>query len=289
MSEATLVTAWGRGRDVLKAAGVDQPVMDARLLLEEAAGVKRIDIVTDPYRVVAPDRMQAFEGLLARRGAREPMSQILGRKGFWKIDLAVNRNVLTPRPETELIVEAVLDRFGEADAFTILDLGVGSGAILLAILAARPLATGVGVDLSDAALEVAKANARALGLEGRAAFRAGSWGEGLTGPFDVVVSNPPYIPHADIPTLEPEVALFEPWIALDGGDDGLQAYRALAPDAARLLAEGGFVVVEQGTGQAHDVAAIFANHGLRASRLINDLGGHGRVWTFGREKNETGQ
>lgn len=289
MTQATtLVSAWGRGRDALKLAGVEQPVLDARLLLEAAAEVRRVDIVTDPHRELTAEAVAAYEALIARRLAREPVSHILGRKGFWTIELAVSQAVLTPRPETELVVEAVLGRYPEHSVFTVLDLGTGSGAILLAILAARPLARGVGVDVSPEALAIARANADLLGLSDRAEFRHGSWGEGLEGAFDAIVSNPPYIRSHEIAGLAPEVAHYEPRLALDGGADGLDAYRELASDVARLLAPGGIAAVEQGAGQAEAVSAIFVAHGLRGGRLIKDLAGHGRVWTFSADDRRFG-
>ena len=278
--ELTLVRAWKSGRERLEAAGLDSPVLDARLLLEAAAGVDRIAIVTDPYRALEPSAVAAFEGFLARRLAREPVSRILGRKGFWTLDLAVTRDVLSPRPETELIVEAVLGATEEAAPLRVLDLGVGSGAILLAILSARPNATGVGVDISEAALAVARANAETHGLVARAEFVHGGWNAGGEGPFDVIVSNPPYIPTDDISGLDPEVAQYDPWLALDGGADGLDAYRALGGEIAARLSPEGVAVLEMGAGQAEDVADVMGQAGLRPVRLIQDLAGHGRVWSL---------
>jgi release factor glutamine methyltransferase len=276
-AEATLVEAWGQARRRLEAVGVDTPVLDARILLEASAGVRRLDIVTDPHRPLSAEQAAAFEAAVARREAREPVSHILGRKGFWTIELAVTPAVLTPRPETELMVEAVLGATQPASAFIILDLGVGSGAILLAVLADRPLAQGVGVDVSRDALAVAEANARALGLSDRVRLQAGDWGEGLTGPFDVIVSNPPYIPAGDIASLSPEVARYDPRLALDGGADGLDAYRAIARQASGLLAADGFLVLEVGAGQAADVTELMRQGGLVVARTLKDLAGHDRT------------
>lgn len=278
---ATLVSAWGRTRDALKTAGVDSPVMDARLLVEAAAGVARLDIVTDPQRPVSDDAMARLAALTARRVAREPLAYILGRKAFWSLNLAVTPAVLTPRPETEAVVEAGLAALGADAPVRVLDLGVGSGAILFAILAERPMAQGIGVDVSDAALAVARANAASLGLGARAQLLSGDWGEGLSGSFDLIVSNPPYIASAEIDGLEPEVR-HEPRGALDGGADGLDAYRRIAPDLARLLAPGGRFALEIGQGQGPDVMALLRAAGLEPDGLRPDLAGIGRVVTGGR-------
>jgi release factor glutamine methyltransferase len=215
---------------------------------------------------------------LARREAREPVSHILGSKGFWKIMLKVTPDVLTPRPDSETILDAVLPRFGESDAFHMLDLGVGSGALLLAILAERPSASGLGVDVSAAALAVARDNAAELGLASRAAFAHGDWTEGLPDhAFDLVVANPPYIATNDIAGLEPEVRDHEPRLALDGGADGLSAYRRLAPEILRVLRADGVFAVEIGAGQARAVESLFAAAGATDLRTVADLAGRERV------------
>lgn len=273
----TLVAAWGKARRRFEAAGLEQPVLDARLLLEEAAGVARLDIVTDPHRPLTAAQAQAYERVAARRAAREPVSHILGRKGFWTLTLTVTPDVLSPRPETELLVEAVLGHAPADAPFTLLDLGTGSGAILLAVLAARPLAMGVGVDISAAALAVAGANAAALGLSSRAHWQRADWAAGLAGAFDVVVANPPYIPTGDLETLSPEVRRFDPILALDGGADGLDAYRALAGVTPGVVAPDGALVLEVGAGQAQAVTALFEAAGFRTERVIKDLAGHART------------
>lgn len=276
MSELTLLAAWQAARRRLEAAGVDQPVNDARALLEAAANVDRTAILTDPYRVLSTAQGQRLEALLARREAREPVAYILGRKGFWTLDLEVGPAVLTPRPETEHVVEAALKLAG-AQA-RVLDLGVGSGAILLAILSERPDATGLGVDVSAAALELAQRNAAALGLAGRASFQQGDWAENLpNGAFDIVVSNPPYIETEIIKALAPEISRYEPRIALDGGADGLDAYRAIAAELPRLLAANGGFALEVGAGQAEAVAGLCAAAGLQVRPALPDLAGISRV------------
>ena len=281
MSE-TLVQAWTRARKPLETAGIDGPVLDARLLLEAAAAATRSDILTDPHRALSVEQSAILDGYLERRLAREPVSHILGRKGFWTIELKVTPDVLTPRPDTETIVGAVLKTLKEDGVADILDLGSGSGAILLAILAERPLAHGVGVDISPEALEVARENAALLKLDDRASFLHASWTEGQPdAAFDIVVSNPPYIPTADIAGLEPEVAEREPHLALDGGPDGLDAYRALAPEILRVLKPGGLFALEIGHDQGKSVESLMNQAGAEAVQVLSDLGGRDRA-VFGR-------
>jgi len=285
----TLVKAWTAAKDRLKDAGIDQPSIDARLMLEVAAGVTRTEIVTDPYRELTAEQQTTLEDYLSRRARREPVSHIIGRKGFWKILLQVNKNVLTPRPETEVIVDEVLKAFPEQMAFSMLDLGVGSGTILLAVLAERPAAKGLGIDASAEALAVAKDNAASLDLNTRAAFLHGDWTAGLgDASFDLVVSNPPYIPTAVIDTLEPEVRDHEPRLALDGGADGLDAYRLLAPEILRVLKPAGMFAVEIGYDQSQAVEALFRAAGAQEVRTIKDLSTHDRVVTGVKNPLETG-
>lgn len=278
----SLVSLWTRVRKRLEAAGVATPVLDARLLVEAGAQVSRLDIVTEPRRPVSPEQAAAVEALALRRAAREPVAHILGRQAFWKLEFGVTPDALVPRPETELLVEIALELIEPAQEALVLDLGVGTGAILLSVLSERPFARGVGVDKSAAALEVARANASALSLSNRAELREGDWADGLDARFDLVLSNPPYLTEADMAALSPEV-LHEPRLALDGGGDGLAAYRVILQAMPRLLAPCGAFAVEVGAGQARDVAGIAKAAGLEACEPRLDLAGIPRV-VFGRAR-----
>ena len=274
----TLLQAWQSAKTRLEAVGLGGPVIDARLLVEAAADATRADIVTDPHRPLTPEQENRLADYVARRERREPVSHILGRKGFWKVMLSVNADVLTPRPETEVIVDYILKQFPEGMAFDLLDLGVGSGAIVLSILAERPAARGLATDISDEALAVARENAANLGLSSRIALARGDWTAGLAdASFDAVVSNPPYIASEVIPTLEPEVKDFDPRLALDGGADGLDAYRALAPEVMRVLKPGGVFAVEIGFDQKEAVEGLFNAAGAGDVWTIKDLSNHDRV------------
>ena len=281
---STLVTAWNDTKRRLQAAGVDSPVIDARLLVEAAAGATRADILAEPRRPLSDEQSHALEAYVARRERREPVSHILGAKGFWKIMLRVTPAVLTPRPDTETILDVVLPMFAEHEAFTLLDLGVGSGAILLAILAERPAARGLGIDISEEAIAVARENAANLGLATRTALLRGDWTAGLDADnFDLVVSNPPYVRSGDIAGLAPEVRDHEPRLALDGGPDGLDAYRRLGPEIMRVLKPGGRFAVEIGPDQSDAVEALFAAAGAEGVAVTDDLAGRRRV-VSGRKK-----
>jgi len=283
-----LLQAWQGARARLEAAGVPGPVIDARVLVEAACGVTRADIVGDPYREISPEKAARLDDYLERRIRREPVSHILGRRGFWNIMLGVTPGVLTPRPETEVIVDHALRLFPEGRSLRILDLGVGSGAILLAILAERPAARGLGVDVSEEALAVARDNAASLGLAGRVALLRGDWTAGLAeADFDLVVSNPPYIATDVIETLDPEVRVYEPRLALDGGADGLDAFRRLAPEILRVLKPGGRFLVEIGYDQRAAVETLFREAGAVEVETLQDLSTHDRVVAGAKKPLET--
>ncbi|HWA22043.1 MAG TPA: peptide chain release factor N(5)-glutamine methyltransferase [Caulobacterales bacterium] len=272
----TLLSAWKSARDRLAAAGVDSPALDARMLIEAATGVTRLEIVTDPYRALDADAQARAEALIVRREAREPVSQIVGYRDFRVHRFAVTKDVLTPRPETELLVEVALERVALEIPQRVVDFGIGSGAILLSILSQRPLADGVGVDISREALAVAKQNAAALEIE-RVTFVHSDWDAEVDGLFDLVVSNPPYIRTGALSLLDPEVGRYEPYLALDGGPDGLDGYRAVLAAARRLLKPGGSFAVELGQGQAEAVWALADEIRLMPEDVRDDLAGIARV------------
>lgn len=240
----------------------DTPRLDAELLMAYALGVER-----EALLLVAGDRQApaAFENLVTRREAGEPVAYITGRRGFWTIDLEVGPGVLVPRPDSETLIEAALSHFGAHGPKRIIDLGTGPGTLLLAALDQWPKATGVGVDSSQAALDFARRNAERLGLSGRAAFRQGDWAEAIEERFDLILCNPPYVESgADLPR---DVAEWEPAEALFAAADGLSEYRRLAPEIPRLLAPGGLACLELGAGQRDQVARLFDGAGLTLSSL----------------------
>src|SRR5689334_2887359 len=226
-------------------AGIERPQAEARILLEAASGRGRGQIIAFPEYVLTPAQVEVFEAQVARRCAREPISRILGSREFWSLRFAVGPATLDPRPDSETLVEAVLARISDRNAeLALLDLGAGTGCLLLALLSELPRARGTGVDISADARDIAASNARALGLDSRAAFQQGDWARGISARFDVIVSNPPYIESTAIEGLEPEVAQYDPRAALDGGADGLSAYRILIPQAAERLKPGGLLALE---------------------------------------------
>jgi len=258
-----------------KVAGVDDATVDARALLGHALRLDRAQLIAQGDRLLEAREIDAASALAARRLKREPVARILGRKEFWNQTLEVTPAVLVPRPETETVVEAALDFVARAglrmEKLPILDIGTGSGALLLALLGELPNAAGVGTDTSAAALAVARDNAERNGLAGRCTFVACDIAKGVEGPFDLIVSNPPYVPHNEIATLAPEVRDYDPLLALDGGKDGLDAYRAIAEQVPRLLAPGGLLIVELGDGQEEAVRALFTKAGLKVGPARKDL------------------
>ena len=250
----TIDEALRDGAARLHASGIDNPRLEARLLLAYALRTTQETVLRDRDAEIDPT---GYHSLLARRVAREPLAHILGRREFWSLDLLVSPDTLVPRPETETLIEAALAAFaGQPPPRQVLDLGTGSGCLLLAALSEFPASFGFGIDRSEAALALARRNAARLGLGDRAAFLCGDWGAALAGRFDLVLSNPPYIPSLEIDGLMPEVACCEPRLALDGGPDGLVAYRCLIPELDRLLTDRGVAVLEVGEGQADAVAAL---------------------------------
>lgn len=270
--DAASALDWAVAR--LRSADVDAPRRDARILLAEVLGGDPALVTGYPERPLDETQAARFEFLIRRRAAREPVSRILGRREFWSLAFSVTPDTLDPRPESETLVEAVLARFEDRTApLNLLDLGTGTGCLLLALLSELPRASGLGVDLNPEAVAVARHNAESLNLADRADFRAGDWTSDLAGSWQVIVSNPPYIMDTEIADLAPEVAGYDPRMALSGGPDGLAAYRSLIPQAARLLAPGGTLALEVGAGQAKDVGRLLDAAGLATAGRARDLSG----------------
>jgi release factor glutamine methyltransferase len=270
--------------EAFRNSDLDSPETDARVLLGHALGLDRSALTASPDRPLSAPEAAAVMALAARRLSREPVAHIVGAREFWSLDLRVTPDTLVPRPETETVVEAALaalDRTGpRTRPWLIADLGTGTGALLLALLQELPQAFGIATDLNPGALAVARDNATRHRLERRAAFVLCDFGTALAGPFGLVVSNPPYISSEEVPRLAPEVKDHDPLLALDGGTDGLDAYRAIARDAGRLLAPTGMLVVELGAGQAPDVAGLFTAAGLYVETPARpDLAGIPRAMT----------
>lgn len=273
----TIAATLDSAADRLRRAGITQARSEARLLMGAALGIGRDAVFGHPERRLAPGELMLLGNVLRRRCAREPVAHILGNREFWSLDFTVTADTLVPRPDSETLIEAALEVLPKRDgAYRLLDLGTGGGCLLLALLHERPNATGLGIDKCAKALDVAYGNADALGLAGRAEFQIGDWARGLDGTFDVIIANPPYIPEDEIYALAPEVAKYEPKLALSGGADGLQCYREMVPDLLRCLVPGGTAVIEVGCDQAWAVAAILARHGLTEHARRKDLGGQNR-------------
>jgi release factor glutamine methyltransferase len=263
-----------------RARGIDSPELDARVLISHALGLDHAALAAGADRPLSTEQQSAVAALARRRLAHEPVARITGTREFWSLPLRVTDATLVPRPETEIVVTAALRALGDRGPrerpWRIADIGTGSGAIALALLSELPNAFAVGTDVSTAAVAVARDNARRLKVS-RAAYLVCDMASALRGPFDLIVSNPPYIASSDLDRLAPEVRLFDPRTALDGGSDGLFYYRNLATTVAPLLGRGGILVVELGKDQAEPVAAIFAAAGLAPMAPHPDLSGTPRA------------
>jgi release factor glutamine methyltransferase len=265
---------------LLRDQAIDTPELDARLLVGAVLGLDLTGLATASSRLIADREASELTAFAQRRTAGEPVARIVGVKEFWGLPFRLSATTLVPRPDTETLVEATLEVVRANDPtrqLRIADIGTGSGAILLALLSEMPGAWGVGTDIDQHALQTAADNARRLGLAHRATFIQCSYAQALTGPFDVIVSNPPYIPSADIADLDIEVRNHDPHLALDGGADGLDAYRTLIPQTARLLQAGGALLVEVGHHQSRDVEQLMAAEGLALGPPRADLAGIPRV------------
>lgn len=261
----------------LRSAGLDEAELDARILLGAVFDLDLTGLITQAARPLSETEAMQLAAYAQRRIDGEPIARILGTREFWGLPLRLSEATLVPRPDTETVVERALELFREQRLSRpprIADIGTGSGAILLALLHEIPDAFGVGTDLSLTALCTARSNAAALGLADRAAFVACSYAAALAGPFDLIVSNPPYIPSAEIPKLDIEVRAHDPHLALDGGNDGYDAYRALIPQASERLLPGGALIVEAGQGQARTIETLMTAAALSIDRLPKaDLAG----------------
>jgi release factor glutamine methyltransferase len=266
------------------AAGIAEPRREARLLVALALGAEPAAVLGYPERPLEAAARARLDGLVTRRAAGEPYSRLRGRRQFWSLDFALTPDTLDPRADSETLIEAALAHLPDRTAaLKLVDFGTGCGCLLLALLSELPNASGIGVDILPGAAATARLNAAALGLGHRASFIVGRWGEAISGDVDVILANPPYIPSGDIDGLAPEVAKHEPHAALDGGDDGLAAFRELAGDLGRLLRSGGIASVEVGQGQASKVALVMADAGLSVRAIGRDLSGIERVLVLARQ------
>ena len=278
----TVASAVATAADRLRRAGIADARREARLLVGVALGWDAARVLGFPETELTAAAGERLATMLARRAAREPISRILGHREFWSLQFELSPETLDPRPDSETLIEAALAALGDRSrAYRVLDCGTGTGCLLLALLSELPQATGTGIDLSEGALETARRNAAALGLAARARFIRADWTDGLSGVWDVILANPPYVASDQIDGLEPEVARYEPRRALDGGVDGLAAYRALAPAIARGLAPGGLAAVEIGAGQTQEVTGIMAGAGLALRAVRHDLSGEDRCLVLG--------
>ncbi|MGE0502506.1 MAG: peptide chain release factor N(5)-glutamine methyltransferase [Rhizobiaceae bacterium] len=282
----TLAALHFQARRLLLEAGLPTPDLDARLLIEDATGTSHADVITNPGKEVGGLQAAALEAALARRLAGEPVHRILGWREFYGLRLCLSKETLEPRPDTETLVDAALPRLRDIAAREggchILDLGTGTGAVALALLSEVPLATAMATDVSEDALSTAATNARANGLADRFQALQSDWFAEVEGRFHAILSNPPYISVADHAALDRSTKDFDPARALIGGEDGLDAYRAIATGAAGHLVEGGFVAVEIGHDQRESAAAVFEAEGWRLRGAKRDLGGNDRVLIFER-------
>ncbi len=279
-----LQAAWDRVRRAFAEAKLDNPDLDASILMQHATGFGRIDRIARPSMPLDADCIKRLEAMMRRRLNGEPVHRIIGRRGFYGLDLELSPATLEPRPDTEVLVDKAVELARAVvrakGACRIADLGTGTGAIALAILSSVPHTSVVATDVEAGALEAARRNAEMHGLSDRVSFQQSDWFSTVSGPFDIIASNPPYISSAEMSALPREVRDHDPHLALDGGPDGLEAYRRIAAGARDFLDQDGHVVLETGYDQKDSVSAIFTGHGYRMTEAVNDLGGNHRVVVF---------
>jgi release factor glutamine methyltransferase len=268
----TLGSLHRRSTDELAAANIEQPRLEARMLLAHAAGIDRTRIFGYPEDVVEAATVKSLQDMIARRKNGEPIAYITGIREFWSLDFKVTRDTLIPRPDSETLVEAVLENTPDKNAtHKILDLGTGSGCLMLALLSELPNAQGIGLDINPGACKIAMENATNLGFTDRATFSEGNWMDDIQGKFDIIISNPPYILESDILALDRGVKAFEPHLALSGGPDGLAAYRLIAAQSGPHLTPHGILAVEIGQGQAIDIKQILNKNGFQILKIYQDI------------------
>lgn len=285
-TSSTQVESIGRslahGRELLAKAGIETAFLDARLLMQHAMQCSVEQLFLKDTQPISAYTNDLYFSMIERRLKREPIAKIIGKKAFWKQEFLTTKDTLDPRPETEIMIEAALAYFTDTHAaLRVLDLGTGTGCILLSLLEELPHATGIGVDISKAALKVAGKNAEAVRLTERVKFLRSDWAEGITGAFDLIVSNPPYIAQSE--TLPQEVSHYDPAFALFAGEDGLDAYRVLLPQAASLLNKNGVLILEIGMGQEAAVAALAHSYQLSLHEQRRDLQGIVRTLVFSKD------
>ncbi|XUY28740.1 peptide chain release factor N(5)-glutamine methyltransferase [Agrobacterium sp. rho-8.1] len=286
----TVDTLVARARTRLEAAAISDPLIDARLLIGEAIGFSLTDFVLNGSRMVSDDEAAQVATMVERRSTGEPVHRILGHREFYGLDFILSPGTLEPRPDTEVLVDAVLPHLRRIVQHKrharILDMGIGTGAICLALLHECPDAMGIGSDISQDAMQTARQNAQRHGLDARFQTVESNWFERIDGRFDIIVSNPPYIKRDVIQTLDRDVRDFDPVAALDGGEDGLEPYRAIAEKAVDFLEDGGLIGLEIGYAQKADVTTIFAAHGYQCLEAVKDYGSNDRVLIFSRRNGQ---